>query len=175
MPAFGAARRAKRPAMPGLLLKIPMAVAASALFALMALTFADVVLRSAFSAPIEAATELTRILMAVIVFSALPETTWRGGHIVVDLMDGPFSRARLSALRDFAVDALCGGLLLFPARRVAALAERARDYGDATEYLHIPVFYVSWFVAVSAFATAGILLARAAASLRRALAESHAR
>ena len=34
------------------------------------------------------------------------------------------------------------------------LAERARDYGDVTEYLSIPVFYVGWFIAASTAITA---------------------
>lgn len=47
---------------------LPMAVASVALFGLMVLTFCDVVLRSALNAPIEAATELTRIAIAIVVF-----------------------------------------------------------------------------------------------------------
>ena len=39
---------------------------------MMIMTFFDVVLRSTVNTPIEAATELTRILMAIVVFSALP-------------------------------------------------------------------------------------------------------
>lgn len=153
----------------GPILKFPMAVAALAFFALMTLTFTDVVLRSAFNSPIEAATELTRILMAIVVFSALPETTWRGGHVTVDLLDGFFKGHRLSPLRDGMINLVCGALLLLPARRVVTLAERARDYGDATEYLNIPVFYVGWFVALSVFLTIGILLTRGVLHLRDAL------
>ena len=49
----------------------PSSILASlALFFLMAMTFADVVLRSVFNDPIESATELTRLLMAIIVFSS---------------------------------------------------------------------------------------------------------
>ncbi|WP_276156013.1 TRAP transporter small permease subunit, partial [Sulfitobacter sp. Ks18] len=66
-----------------------MMMASLALFALMVLTFADVVMRSVFNAPIEAATELIRIGIALIVFSALPILSWRSQHIAVDLLDGP--------------------------------------------------------------------------------------
>ena len=38
-------------------------------------------------------------------------------------------------------------MLIWPIQRVWVLAERARDYGDVTEYLSIPVFYVGWFIA----------------------------
>ena len=93
---------------------VPMAMASAALFALMVLTFADVVMRSAFNAPIEAATELIRIGIAIIVFSALPVLSWREGHIAVDLMDGPFARLNLQRWRDAAVALACGAMLWLP-------------------------------------------------------------
>lgn len=135
---------------------LPIVVACIALFILMVMTFADVILRSMFNSPIEAATELTRILMAVLVFSVLPIISVQNGHIAVDLTDGLFNRFRLSRLRDGLLNVICGALLYWPVQRVWILAERARDYGDVTEYLSIPVFYVGWFitltVAVSAIA-----------------------
>ena len=69
---------------------LPSVTAGLSLFVLMAITFVDVVLRSTMSAPIEAATELTRLLMAVVVFASLPAVTIRGEHVVVDLADSLF-------------------------------------------------------------------------------------
>ena len=114
----------------------------------MVMTFCDVVLRSVFNAPIEAATELTRILMAILVFAVLPVMSARGDHIAVDLTDGLFARYRLSRLRDGIVYLFSGIMLYWPIQRVWILAERARDYGDVTEYLSIPQFYVGWFITV---------------------------
>ena len=125
-----------------------------ALFILMVMTFCDVVLRSVFNAPIEAATELTRILMAILVFSVLPMISAGKGQIAVDLTDGLFSRLRLSRARDAIVYLASGIMLIWPIQRVWILAERARDYGDVTEYLSIPVFYVGWFIAASTAVTA---------------------
>ena len=142
------------------LFRLPLALASAALFALMCMTFADVILRSAFNAPIEAATELTRLLMAMIVFSALPLISFQGHHISVDLLDPLFARFRLERIRDGLMSLACGGLLYFPARRIADLAERARSYGDKTEYLNIPTFYIGWFIAVSSFITAAVLVLR---------------
>ncbi len=126
---------------------IPTVLACVALFILMAMTFFDVILRSVFNAPIEAATELTRILMAILVFSVLPMISAGKGQIAVDLTDGIFSRLRLSRVRDSIVYLVSGIMLIWPIQRVWVLAERARDYGDVTEYLSIPVFYVGWFIA----------------------------
>lgn len=137
----------------------PVLLASAALFTLMVMTFFDVILRSVFNAPIEAATELTRILMAVMVFSIMPVVSARREHITVDLTDPIFRRYLLSNLRDGLVTLASGIMLLWPAMRVHALAERARSYGDVTEYLAIPQFYIGWFIAIATGITALVLIA----------------
>lgn len=140
---------------------LPMFLASVALFALMSLTFADVVMRSVFNAPIEAATELIRIGIAVVVFAALPVLSARNGHIAVDLLDGPFRRFRLERARDTIVALACAAMLWWPAGRIVDLANRAKSYGDVTEYLQIPTFYVTYFIAVMTYLTALALIGRA--------------
>lgn len=139
---------------------IPMTMASIALFALMTLTFADVVMRSVFNAPIEAATELIRLGIALTVFSALPVLSARGEHIAVDLLDGPLARLKLQRWRDAVIALSCGLMLWFPAGRVVDLAYRARSYGDQTEYLQIPTFYMGMFIAAMTFLTSAILIMR---------------
>ena len=129
--------------------QIPILISALALFALMLMTFADVILRSVFNAPIEAATELTRILMAVLTFSVLPMISAGNGHIAVDLTDGFFMRYRLNRLRNGIVFMGSGIALYWPVKRIWLLAERARDYGDVTEYLAIPTWLVGGFIAIA--------------------------
>lgn len=138
---------------------LPTWLAAAALFILMGMTFADVILRSLFNNPIESATELTRLCMMVIVFAALPMVSWKGNNIVVDLLDSVFSKS-LARIRDILIDIICGVLLLWPAKRIWDLAERARDYGDVTEYLHLPQFYAGWFIAFFTLITALAFLLR---------------
>jgi TRAP-type C4-dicarboxylate transport system permease small subunit len=133
---------------------LPVFLASAALFFLMVMTFLDVILRSTLNAPIEAATELTRILMAIIVFSVMPIISVRGEQIAVDLTDKIFDHLRLARLRDGILYIVCGGMLYWPIQRVWVLAERARDYGDVTEYLAIPQYLVGWFIAVAAAITA---------------------
>ena len=139
--------------------RAPVLLAVTALFVMMIMTFFDVVLRSTINTPIEAATELTRILMAVVVFSALPVVSGRAGHITVDVLDWTFTPAA-ARWRDAAINLLSGVLLWWPADRVTVLAERARSYGDVTEYLGIPQFYIGWFIAVFTFVTALVLVLR---------------
>ena len=137
----------------------PLMLAVTALFLMMAMTFADVVMRSALNTPIEAATELTRIMMAIVVFSALPMVSGRAEHITVDLLD-PIFPAWMARWRDAIVSLACGAILWLPAERVVVLAERARDYGDLTENLEIPQFYIGWFIAVFTYLTAAALVGR---------------
>jgi TRAP-type C4-dicarboxylate transport system permease small subunit len=147
------------------LAKLPMFLASLALFGLMCLTFADVLMRSIFNAPIEAATELIRIGIALIVSAALPVLSATNAHIAVDLMDGPFRRWRLERWRDALVALVCAAMLWYPAGRIVDLAERARSYGDVTEYLAIPTFYVGYFIAAMTYVTAAALVGRGALHL----------
>ena len=137
----------------------PALIASLALFAMMTMTFADVVLRSAFNAPIEAATELTRLMMAVIVFSALPLVSGAGRHIAVDLTD-PLFTAFAARIRDAAVNLACGLMLWWPAGRAWDLAQRAAGFGDVTEYLGIPEFYPAAFISAACYVTSVVRIVR---------------
>ena len=139
-------------------------MAVTALFTLMIMTFCDVILRSVLNQPIEAATELTRIFMAIIVFSSLPIISARGTHIIVDLIDPLFKGWGLR-LRDGLIDIIAGSLLIWPTMRCYVLAERARDYGDLTEYLAIPQFYIAYFITVSAAVTSLVLIVKGVLTL----------
>lgn len=135
------------------LVLVPVWLACAALFALMLMTFSDVILRSSFDAPIEAGTELTRILVAVMVFAVMPHISVNDGHIAVDLTDGLFARLGLTRLRNGLILILSGAMLSWPVAQVWKLAERTRGYGDVTEYLRLPQYLTMWFIA------AGITLA----------------
>jgi TRAP-type C4-dicarboxylate transport system permease small subunit len=138
---------------------LPTWVAAACLFIMMGMTFLDVILRSAFNNPLEYATELTRIFMAVIVFASLPMVSWKGQHIVVDLMD-PLFRGALARLRDIAIDLVSGVALAYTAVRVFQLAERSRNRGLVTEYMGFPEHYVGFFIAVFIAVTSAVLILR---------------
>lgn len=139
-------------------------LAGAVLFVMMVMTFFDVLFRSLFNNPIEAASELTKLFMAVIVFTVLPVVSARGQHISVDLLDNWFN-ALATRIRDGVVSLICGVALLWPAERIMVLAERARSYGDLTEFLSIPQFYPGWFIAIFAGITAVALILRGLAIL----------
>lgn len=135
-------------------------MSATALFILMTMTFTDVVLRSVLNAPIEVAADMTRLLMAIMVFSVMPVMSARGAHISVDLLEGMLERSGLVRITDIAVNIFCGIILLWPAKRVFDLAERSRSYGDEMEYLGLPLHYLGWFIAVMTCITALALIIR---------------
>jgi TRAP-type C4-dicarboxylate transport system permease small subunit len=58
-----------------------------ALFAIMALTFADVSARKLLENSIPGSLEMTELLMVVVIFAALPLVSLRGEHVVFDSMD----------------------------------------------------------------------------------------
>jgi TRAP-type transport system small permease protein len=132
-------------------------VAAVLLFALMVMTCIDVVGRYLFNAPLNGATELTRLLMAGIIFAALPAVNLRENHVTVDLLD-PFVPSILMRMRQLLINLLSAIILAVISWRVWLLAERAGQYGDRTEFLQIPVapvvYAIALMCAVAALVTA---------------------
>lgn len=133
-------------------------VAALALFGLMVLTCADVVGRYFLHRPVPGATELTEMGLAVVVFSAMPVVTWRGGQIVVDLVDGFLPHAVIRGLVWLST-IIVASSLYFVALRVWELGARNLRRGIVSDFLHIPTAYVIQYIAVLSWITAvGLIL-----------------
>lgn len=133
------------------------ACAALVLFALMTLTCMDVIGRYFFDNAINGAVELTEIGLAVIVFSQMPIVTWRGGHVVVDLLDSFLSNTLLRVLGLLSALLISGGLY-FLAERMFYLGARSLRRGVVTEYLELPVGYIVQYIAVMSYATAALMI-----------------
>lgn len=128
-------------------------VASLVLFILMGLTCVDVVGRYVFNSPLHGGTELTEIGLAVMVFAAMPVVTWRGGHIVVDLLDRFLGPVVVKVLALFAA-LIMSGSLYFLAVRIYQLGERSVGRGIVTEFLGMPSGYVVMYIAIMSWATA---------------------
>lgn len=123
-------------------------IVGASLFAMMLLTFADVVGRKFFDYSLPGSLELTELLMLVVIFVGLPLTTLHGEHVVFDLLDRALgSRAR--ALQHRMSNGLCGTLLLGSSVLVAERAARATEFGDVTAQLHIDMAPFYYMVAVA--------------------------
>lgn len=136
---------------------IAQGCAALVMLALVALTCADVFGRYILLQPINGKTELTRMMMAVLIALVLPVVTARKEHITVDLFDFLF-RGRAQAVRDLVVDGLAAGSLLVLAWWVGFRAMRLLSYGYLSDFLRLPLHPVAFFVAAM-IGLAGLALA----------------
>ena len=128
-------------------------VSSAVLFILMALTCVDVIGRYLFNSPLHGGTELTEIGLAVMVFAAMPVITWRGGHIVVDLLDRFLGSVLVKVLSLFAALVISTSMY-FLAWRIFELGERSIRRGVVTEFLGMPSGYVVQYIAIMSWATA---------------------
>jgi TRAP-type C4-dicarboxylate transport system permease small subunit len=120
-----------------LLAALAGAVAALALFAIMALTLVDVSGRKAISTSVPGSLELTELLMVVVIFAGLPLVSLRGEHVVFDSLD-PLLGRTLRRAQALLVDLLVAALLAGMAWLMWAKAGQMAGYGDTTAQLKIP-------------------------------------
>ena len=128
------------------LARILLAVAAVLLFAMLLLTCADVIGRYLLNAPINGKTELTRFMMAGLIASTWPVISASGGHISVDLFDARFSK-RGAAIRDLITDAQAALALGVLSYWVVFRADRLQTRGYVSDFLHLPLHPIAYFVA----------------------------
>jgi TRAP-type transport system small permease protein len=86
-------------------------LASTALFAIMTLTFFDVLGRKFASHSITGSLEMTELLMVVLIFAALPLVSERGEHVAFDSLD-PYLPAWAIRAQSVVVNLLCGLVLL---------------------------------------------------------------
>lgn len=135
------------------------AAAAFVLIVLMLVTCVDVVGRYFFDAPLEGAFELTEILVAALVFTALPLTTDRREHVEVDLLSGFFSDGLGKLVSAFA-GLFSAALLATLAWRLASHAARTFEDGAVTNALEIPLAPFGFLAAFSCLISAFIAFLR---------------
>ncbi len=118
------------------------------LFALIGLTCVDVVARYVFNSPVAGAYELTELLLATLIFLALPLTTLAGEHIEVELLDG--MKSRLLKRFGTMIAAVCTiGVFAFIAIELVEHAEKLQRREQVTDSLEIPLFIIGWLGAAS--------------------------
>ena len=128
------------------------------LVALIGLTFADVVLRYVFAAPILGSKDLLEMGMVTVVALAFP-FTWRiGGHIVVDLIP-EYGLAGLNRSRDVAVRAIGFAIFALLAWRAWLRADDAALFNEATNMIEVPFQPFFWVLAAAAAFQALVLAA----------------
>jgi TRAP-type C4-dicarboxylate transport system permease small subunit len=134
--------------------------AALILFSLILVTCVDVVGRYLFSAPLRGAFEMTELLLAALVFSALPLTTERKEHIEVDLINVVLGPKGLRFVTAFA-GLFSAALLMTLSWRLAVHALSAAHDGSVTNALNIPLAPFAYLAAFSCFVSAMIAILHA--------------
>ncbi|CTQ59460.1 MAG: TRAP transporter small permease [Roseibium album] len=125
------------------------------LAAMIGLTCLDVVARYLFNSPVNGAYELTQLLLASLIFLALPLTTAAGEHIEVELLDGLKSKA-LKYL-----GAVCAGVATVAVFAIVALelsehAEKLQRREQVTDSLEIPLYLIGW-LGTASFAISAVV------------------
>lgn len=133
--------------------------AALLLLSLILVTCVDVVGRYFFNAPLSGAFEITEILLAALVFAALPLTTERKEHIEVDLLNVVLPRKVSQYLSAFA-GLFSAALLATLAWRLAVFAMHTAEDGAVTNALEIPLAPFGYLAAFSCLVSAFIAFMR---------------
>ena len=129
-------------------------IAALALFAMMMLTFVDVVGRKFFSHSLIGSVELTEMTMLAMIFAGIPLASLASEHVVFDLLD-TFLPDRVRYWQARLANSICTLLMGAAAWFVFNRAIRTASMGDTTAQLLVPVapfhFFAAALLVVCAF------------------------
>ena len=129
------------------LMRISEVAAAALLFAMMMLTFADVVGRYVFSAPIFGAAEMIQFLLAMSIFAGLCLVNARDEHITVELFEVQLDQLMPHTVRRIIIQAFSVGVMALIAYQLYLYALDAEQIGTKTIVLEWPLAVVSFTVA----------------------------
>ena len=132
--------------------------AAVVLFALMALSFGDVISREVLNEPFAFTTDATRLMLAAMVYAVLPVVTRLEQHVCVDLLDRwiPKSWARP---RQCLINLFAAAIFGFMCWQIAIQAYEKWDFNDLTQFMNWDLWPIFAFMSVmSALTTVGLLI-----------------
>jgi TRAP-type transport system small permease protein len=130
-----------------------LGVAASMiLFAMMLVTFADVVSRYLLNSPLSFAFETTELMLVVLIFAGLPLVSHADEHVTMDFIDRMLPPAATHALIRV-MHGLSAAVMFFLAWQIWVKAGVISEKGDYTNELHIPygpfVYFMSAAIGVT--------------------------
>ncbi|MBC5766307.1 TRAP transporter small permease [Ramlibacter albus] len=113
------------------------ALSAAALFAIMTLTFFDVIGRKVADNSIPGSLEMTEMLMVVVIFAALPLVSLREEHVEFDSLD-PYLPDWLRRAQSVVVHLLCGAVLIALGWLMWRTGGAFLQSGETTAQLKVP-------------------------------------
>lgn len=120
------------------------------------ITTIDVIGRYAFNSPLAGAYESNELLLALLIFAALPRVTWYKQHLSVTLIDASLSprSKKIQAFFLSLVSFICLCSLSF---YLFLHALKLYEYGDMSPALQLPIYIfaviISMFTAIAALAS----------------------
>jgi TRAP-type C4-dicarboxylate transport system permease small subunit len=135
-------------------------IGGTVLFAMMALTFVDVLLRYIFNAPLRGAFEITELLMVVLIYAGLPLVSRHDEHVTTDLLDR-FATPGVRRVQHVIVHLICAVALFGITWIIWLKAGKISAYGDTTAALQIRLAPFVYVMCALIVATAVIHLSKA--------------
>jgi TRAP-type C4-dicarboxylate transport system permease small subunit len=135
-------------------------VAGSLLFAMMLLTFTDVVMRYLFNAPVKGGFEVTEMMMAVLIFAGLPLVSRKNEHVTIDAFDR-FFPVSIRRVLHVVIHLVCAATLVGMAWLLYRKAGNFAEIGDITQTLKLPIAPFVYLMAGLTLATAAVHVAAA--------------
>jgi TRAP-type transport system small permease protein len=127
--------------------------ASGILFAMMCLTFVDVIGRYLLNRPVRGGFEVTELMLLVLIFAGLPLVSHADEHVTMDFVDRLLG-ARARRVLKRAVHAVVAAILGFMAWQMVIKGGRISAYDDATEILRIAygpfVYFMAAMLALAA-------------------------
>lgn len=130
-----------------------------ALLVMMFLTFVDVIGRYFLRRPVLGAFELTEILLAITVFTAMPAVTQQDNHIKLDFLD-PLIPQSVGGFIDAISAAFMTAALVLLGYAVALQASKMAAAGIHSDILNLPTHLVLYFVAALLILSSVFLVCR---------------
>lgn len=135
-------------------------LAAGLLFAMMLVTFIDVIGRYLFDSPVPGGFEVTELMLAALIFLGLPLVTASDGHVTVDLFDSIIP-SRFRRLQAWLVSGITIFAFVVLTWKMWQYAIRTYNYADTTAVLQIPysplVFLMATMATLTTLAQAAML------------------
>jgi len=128
------------------LIRVAEIATALLLFVMMMLTFADVIGRYVFTAPIFGAAEMIQFLLAMTIFGGLCLVNARDEHITVELFEARLDRY-VPRLRSIIVQLFSVVVMVFITNELYKFARDAQKVGTKTVVLEWPFAVVAYTVA----------------------------
>ena len=139
--------------------------AACVLLAMTIMTCIDVIGREVFNAPLDGATELTQVMMPLIIFAVLPAVSYQEEHITVDLLDLWYPDSGIN-VRQIVLNVIIALAMAGVSYQLWILGGEFIELNDRTQYLQIPKGPIAYFIGVMSGVTSIMLFINAARYVR---------